>query len=817
MNIFSGAVGTDAAPDTTALRLKLWGGGFYPVPVVTGGKHPLMRNWQEAVKQRPPAATAADTLNTGILAEGLRAIDIDVDDPAQVAVILAAATVTLGATPFIRFRCDSPRRLLLYRAAEGAPPKRQHLGAGGAKVEVLGRGQQFVAFGIHPDGAKLEWEREPGAGGSLADVPAATEGQVAELLSKVAAIIGSATADTTVGAPGSNVIPLPGTKAAVFSAAPGLPDLSAAARTGEGEGWFPRLPPNLMNDLLAAAARDPAFAALADQDRGGWFPLLAGFRDAERLGANAAFEIAKEWSRTSRRYPGDDSFAVEWRGVRAGGAGVGTLLHKLKQVGFDLSPWRTQKPPAASSPAASAFSAPISLSPTDWDAPDWIVPGMLLRGAMTVVAAAGAGSKTTLSVGLCAAMAAGRTTFGPLDIVQAPGGLKALYVAGEESRGRISMLAASAGKGQGFDRGEYQSLGTKFRVHDALASGFRLGVPRAGSNARIAPEEADDWQARLAEDVEANRPDVVVIDTGAALLAVPDENDNHVVTVLLRRLVRLASTRRCAVLVLLHTPKYSRDTAAALRGDASLVRGGSAWTTTPRAAWTITAVPDSEAVQFIGQASHLDSVRRFEPAKLNDGKMPAPVFFTTVSVELKDEQGNPMVGRAIRWLVPQAAATINAALDAYKRVALSVAIAGAKDAQGVTVPLSAAKTGASAGFKSIAAELQRHDPALSDRQAEGLAKQFIRDFLGTGVLTEEQAAIPKYKPDGKPNGTATRQVFEAHPAKAPWWVAANPMQASTPSGQPEVVVAAEQLPCDAEPDHGPSGQDAAPITTTVVE
>lgn len=60
----------------------------------------------------------------------------------------------------MRVRDNSPCRLLPYRAAEGEPPKRRIAGRHG-KVEVLGRGQQFMAYGRHPSGAELCWMPEP--------------------------------------------------------------------------------------------------------------------------------------------------------------------------------------------------------------------------------------------------------------------------------------------------------------------------------------------------------------------------------------------------------------------------------------------------------------------------------------------------------------------------------------------------------------------------------------------------------------------------------------------------------------------------------
>ncbi len=94
-------------------------------------------------------------LSTGILCDGLIAIDIDIDDPALVVLVVSAAGHFLGAAPE-RKRSDSSRCLRLYRASEGEPSKRSIAGTHG-KVEALGYGQQFVAYGSHPSGATYEW------------------------------------------------------------------------------------------------------------------------------------------------------------------------------------------------------------------------------------------------------------------------------------------------------------------------------------------------------------------------------------------------------------------------------------------------------------------------------------------------------------------------------------------------------------------------------------------------------------------------------------------------------------------------------------
>ncbi len=152
---------TDTAPIAAIaeFRSQLWKCGYRPVAVYSNDKRPVGNGWHERAQQDPPEAASAtpemSALNTGIICGGLRAVDIDVDDEVIAGEIHALCIALLGGAP-VRFRSDSPRRLLLYRATEGKPPKRAAKGKYG-KVEILGSGQQCVVAGIHPNGATFQW------------------------------------------------------------------------------------------------------------------------------------------------------------------------------------------------------------------------------------------------------------------------------------------------------------------------------------------------------------------------------------------------------------------------------------------------------------------------------------------------------------------------------------------------------------------------------------------------------------------------------------------------------------------------------------
>jgi Primase C terminal 2 (PriCT-2)/Bifunctional DNA primase/polymerase, N-terminal len=200
------------------LREQLWGLGYRPlavynyniaeaviypsgaiIPVHFPGKQPAGNDWQIRARRTPPAVITEpydkQATNTGILCEGLRPIDIDIEDGAIRDQILALAFQHFGDIGPVRTRNNTVRCLLTYRATEGEPghkvirsPKEsgmKHL------VEILGRGQQFIAYGMHPSGAALEWKN-----GSPDIIPrdqliAVTEEQIAAFLDAAAPLIGA--------------------------------------------------------------------------------------------------------------------------------------------------------------------------------------------------------------------------------------------------------------------------------------------------------------------------------------------------------------------------------------------------------------------------------------------------------------------------------------------------------------------------------------------------------------------------------------------------------------------------------------------------
>ena len=120
--------------------------GYEPLPIAPRQKRPTPTRWPSVtIDTAQVAAWQREFPDRGI---GLRTgrlvgIDIDILDPDLAHRVEALARQRFGDT-LCRVG-QWPKRVLLYRTE--APFGKMTAG----KVEVLGQGQQVLAFGIHPD------------------------------------------------------------------------------------------------------------------------------------------------------------------------------------------------------------------------------------------------------------------------------------------------------------------------------------------------------------------------------------------------------------------------------------------------------------------------------------------------------------------------------------------------------------------------------------------------------------------------------------------------------------------------------------------
>lgn len=291
----------------------LLGNGYLIIPIKPGHKRPALGNWQTA---RLGAAdlTRYPNHGVGVLcgqgAQPVAAIDVDTTDEALAARFVAWCQEHLGAT------CErvgfAPKILLAYRAeAEGWGKATgawfEDLGGARHRLEVLGKGQQFVAYHIHPDtGEPYEWVDFFGGLDAMqaGDLPIITEAQVEEALQVFEAMAEEA---GLVRVSGSK------TKAGGMTSAPVDDPLMAYE------------PPVGID--LSEARRLVAYVDNEDYDT--WLKVGMSLHH-EFDGSVAALDLWDEWSSTASNYASREDLEKRWESFGRSGRNPTTARWLLK-------------------------------------------------------------------------------------------------------------------------------------------------------------------------------------------------------------------------------------------------------------------------------------------------------------------------------------------------------------------------------------------------------------------------------------------------------------------------------------------------------
>jgi hypothetical protein len=799
--------------------------GFRPVPLysvdvtttrggtsiapTSRGKVPLGGRWIDNARNGKLPSATPDVANTGILCDGLRVIDLDIDDAAIAGEVEKLAETMLGSGALVRFRDNSPRRAIVYRAAVGEPGKVTKAGAAG-KIEVLGRGQQVQVLGTHYSGLELRWRPWPPGAIQRAQLPTVTGEQVSDFLNAAAGLLNApavnaasgptpsaGSAGAVLGPPQPPVKPIPGTAPPNASNIFNLPPRPAGMPTGDL--W---LNAAAMHGMFSFAEVEAAVEAIPDGCPGHSLGMGDPWR-AEFLFPLADYaawhpehrsEISTLFDTHTRRiadpvlvaaWPGGEAayfaaatarFDAEVRQRANGNVGgrddlirIGRLIHSAlgnRKEAVDAG-WggrwdgktkaRRQAEAAArvGNGQLAPFFTPVRTASPDLHRVAWLADGVLIAGDLTVLAGLGGGAKTAFAVSLSTAIAAGRAHCGPIELHEKPGGLRVAFISAEEDLNRLGLLVAAAAAELQLDAAERAAVENNLWLHDARDSGWMLGMSRPDEREAIAREEHDRGLAVLRDELAKLNPVLVVMDTAAGLLAVPNENDNNLVTSILARVRRLAAAQRCAVLLLHHTPKMTRETAAAQRGEPTLVRGGGAWANTARVVLSITNPPSAEGAKLALEGADPTRIRRLEHVKVNDQLHMKPIYFETKSVPVPVSDGTNVSVRAVAFLRPGASAVAPAVVAAV----MGAITAGTTDQHGARVPLSRPGSGGAQNHRDatphVAAALQSANAGLNAEQATQAAPGVVHELRDMGYLAEEQFVVPKYDAAGRRDGNRT--------------------------------------------------------------
>ncbi|CAM5774427.1 hypothetical protein LMIY3S_04515 [Labrys miyagiensis] len=586
------------AQTVAKLRQAMLTNGYQPVRVRTGAKNPVANKWTQGEHAAAHLNVTPEAMNTGMLTAGLRAIDIDVDDEATVESILKLATQLLGSNPPIRFRANSARITLLYRAAEGEPGKRSVSGSND-KVEIMGAGQQIVVDGTHPTGAGLQWlgGRSP-ATVRRDDLSAITEKQVGDFL---------AACEPHVGVVPGNVVPFPPqSPVACVSALPrrapivgGDDELSAGISDGPFDDLTSAGKSAAVNDWLGKLDN-----TVTDLPYDKWRNVVWACADAEMQGCADARNLALGWSRKGagwtkageRGLSEEAAFNAVWRSFRPGKIAVGTLVEMAKQAasaagnsGYD--PWTVGRTAdaatqAGTSPTSAGHAAPNPIIPISQlfgadvgpvpanpvgifkvdDLPQvsrhraWIHGMDCARGYVTLLVAPGGRGKSTLLLTMAMAIASGRNLlnshiFGT--------GLRALFISAEDGREEVARRVYAAMTRHGLSGAELDGL--------CLIGAEGCGTALLTSVKGQAILNEPGWQW-LEGAIGQAHPDVVFLDPLVTLMGGVSVNDNAAAGLLMGRLAKIAAAKSIAIVIAHHARKGADPASAeAAMGAASLV------------------------------------------------------------------------------------------------------------------------------------------------------------------------------------------------------------------------------------------------------
>ncbi|HWE72587.1 MAG TPA: phage/plasmid primase, P4 family [Stellaceae bacterium] len=251
---------------------------------------------------------------------GLRAaffpgIDQDCERAEFNKVVLTVAHRLLGPDLVRRYRSNSPRWLLCFRLADGETPLPKMRAAyrfpGDAPdakphaTEILGRGNQWVAEGMHPSGSPYAWDLMTGSPADIGsrNLPAVTATQLIEFFEAV--------------------------KAAVVEHGGAI--VSSATGGGEGE----RLP--IGDDSLRAKDLGELARALAaipnDVDYDGWIALMAAVKTASNADEKFYAEHFAPWS---MRHPKCEEtyMRTRWDSIRDAQIGADYIYGEARKHGF---------------------------------------------------------------------------------------------------------------------------------------------------------------------------------------------------------------------------------------------------------------------------------------------------------------------------------------------------------------------------------------------------------------------------------------------------------------------------------------------------
>jgi hypothetical protein len=410
---------------------RLLQNGYTPIPIkprekcpgqYQGGRWSGFPQWSHFLNS-PPDFEIVKTWSSwpgsgiGLLTGKIVGIDVDVTIGELASKIVDMADEFLGTSPLMRIGKE-PKSLLVYQATDEI--KKMSVGSKGLMVEVLGIGQQFVAYGIHPETDQpYWWPMQMPVDVPVNELPRIGRSEIERYLKTIEPLI-----KTVTGERKSNLEK----KVDLSSLSTPVPTRSSSITE--------------LQDALR-------FVPNRDLDWDAWNRMGMAIFAATSGGG---FDLFDEWSSRSSKYDTEDT-ARKWEDLKRSPPdriSAGTIFFEARQNG-----WRTHAPLQSRQTTADPVVASIekfaeSKSPFGGlrfkstkevlsapSNPDWLVKKVLERGGLSMLIGEPGVGKSFLVIDLAVSIALGQPW---LDFLTKQGAV--FVIAGEGHAGFNQRLKA---------------------------------------------------------------------------------------------------------------------------------------------------------------------------------------------------------------------------------------------------------------------------------------------------------------------------------------------------------------------------------------
>jgi hypothetical protein len=369
----------------------------------------------------------------------------------------------------------------------------------------------------------------------------------------------------------------------------------------------------------------------------------------------------------------------------------------------------------------STLPGPVSASTISGMVPPkrpWLHGNDALRGSVSLVVAPGGRGKSGLLTGMALACATGRPLMGS-HVFAPPGGLRVLYISGEEGRDEIARRLYAAMTRHGLSS---EDVGNLF-----VASVDQVKINLLRSERGDAQLDAAGC-ATLETQVALHLPDVVMMDP-LANFSSATLNDNHAATALMSYLTRMAVRGNLAIIIAHHTAK-GRETASqeAASGAAAIVNSA-------RISLSVETMTDAEAAKMGIPPGDARQHFALGFAKANLAPAGARRWFRIEGVDIRNAQPplypkGDSVSVVVPWTPPAVPtgypdAQLRAALECIQTA--SPPLASSRQSRGRFAP------------PIVAAAVAASGTPFSDFDAEHLLKH----LLGLGWIAVDDVPVAK--------------------------------------------------------------------------